>query len=68
MSSLLGSGSGNKAERAENCEELHIAKKAKSEDRTNVIGSKNGKRSGKRVYEDDAEIAKTNVSTDRKEK
>jgi hypothetical protein len=29
---MLGSDSGNKAERAEDCEELHIVKKVKFED------------------------------------
>jgi hypothetical protein len=32
VGSLLGSGSSNKAERAEDCEELHIVKKVKLED------------------------------------
>jgi len=32
VSSVLGSGSGDEAERAEDCEELHIVKKVKFED------------------------------------
>jgi hypothetical protein len=32
VSSLLGSGSGDEAERAEDCEELHVVRKMESED------------------------------------